>query len=596
MDMAPRPHSSLGHTQGTSPSSKTLPASTYDDPFSPSMRYSPAQLSCSNANKEPLPAPVSFVDDWHKSSLPATRASALRGSHGIECDGGGDTDCRTDSGLQPSPFSDLPSDVYDTTPAFCPVHAEATARPTSASRRMNRLTPYRSTSTTLNEELTAIDEGLSDEEGEIVSHSAAAPCRPMPHPRATSHRERSNIFASPSLGSGTTGNTMHIWATPPDRSLTRDSPITNLSHVFESALETSTPMTPVINRIVGSLPPSSESHHGAFTREPSSGRRITGFHPASQPSARVRGCNTPPARSASVDRSCAGPRGSVRVVRPCETAGKAPSRSCSPYLATISRSTSVPLPGYRPRSRSTSATPHSSSTQPRNVTPPPSDDKNIRGDQQPCEIPTDSTEIYGWRYVSPTTVTDAIEGTFSDAIDRVLILDCRYPFEYEGGHIKGAINVWTDEMVTKLLFDENPHMLIAGQRTALILHCEFSSHRAPNILKAIRAIDRKVNLHQYPLLTYPETYLLKGGYKAFFQQHPEYTTGAYQIMDDARFADECERCLSLTKRSTRRVALQTPDIVQRCEEALMQATLTAATSDSDSLLSESSEDAEMQLF
>lgn len=33
-----------------------------------------------------------------------------------------------------------------------------------------------------------------------------------------------------------------------------------------------------------------------------------------------------------------------------------------------------------------------------------------------------------------------LDGDYSDRVGRVIILDCRYPFEFEGGHIRGALN------------------------------------------------------------------------------------------------------------------------------------------------------------
>ena len=27
------------------------------------------------------------------------------------------------------------------------------------------------------------------------------------------------------------------------------------------------------------------------------------------------------------------------------------------------------------------------------------------------------------------------------------LIDCRYPYEYEGGHIKGAVSVWEEEVL-----------------------------------------------------------------------------------------------------------------------------------------------------
>lgn len=29
------------------------------------------------------------------------------------------------------------------------------------------------------------------------------------------------------------------------------------------------------------------------------------------------------------------------------------------------------------------------------------------------------------------------------------LIDCRYPYEYEGGHIKGAVSLWEEEVLYK---------------------------------------------------------------------------------------------------------------------------------------------------
>jgi rhodanese-related sulfurtransferase len=57
----------------------------------------------------------------------------------------------------------------------------------------------------------------------------------------------------------------------------------------------------------------------------------------------------------------------------------------------------------------------------------------------------------------------------------LFIVDCRFSYEYEGGHIKGAINVKTPEELEKF-FLESP---ITDRKVIIIFHCEFSSHRGP---------------------------------------------------------------------------------------------------------------------
>lgn len=66
--------------------------------------------------------------------------------------------------------------------------------------------------------------------------------------------------------------------------------------------------------------------------------------------------------------------------------------------------------------------------------------------------------------------------------------------------------------------------------------------------KFLRQRDRAVNAHRYPLLTYPEVYILDGGYSSFFQDHryrcfPQ----NYVEMAAKEHAAACERGLGRIK-------------------------------------------------
>ena len=50
----------------------------------------------------------------------------------------------------------------------------------------------------------------------------------------------------------------------------------------------------------------------------------------------------------------------------------------------------------------------------------------------------------------------------------------------------------------------------------MVFHCEFSSERGPRVYKLFRGMDRKKNI--YPELDWPEIYLLKDGYKRFWEE------------------------------------------------------------------------------
>ncbi|KAM3937286.1 M-phase inducer phosphatase 2-like [Leptodactylus fuscus] len=118
------------------------------------------------------------------------------------------------------------------------------------------------------------------------------------------------------------------------------------------------------------------------------------------------------------------------------------------------------------------------------------------------------------KYITPDMMNDVLEGKYKDHIDRCIIVDCRYPYEYEGGHIKGAVNLPLEHDVEEFLMKEPIVPSSEDKRVIVIFHCEFSSERGPRMCRFVRKQDRKSN--EYPKLHYPELYVLKGGYKEFF--------------------------------------------------------------------------------
>lgn len=125
------------------------------------------------------------------------------------------------------------------------------------------------------------------------------------------------------------------------------------------------------------------------------------------------------------------------------------------------------------------------------------------------------------KYISPEIITSVLNGKFANLIKEFVIIDCRYPYEYEGGHIKGAVNLHMEEEVEEFLL-KKPIVPTDGKRVIVVFHCEFSSERGPRMCRYVRERDRLGN--EYPKLHYPELYVLKGGYKEFFlkcQSHCE---------------------------------------------------------------------------
>ncbi|RKF78221.1 M-phase inducer phosphatase [Golovinomyces cichoracearum] len=139
--------------------------------------------------------------------------------------------------------------------------------------------------------------------------------------------------------------------------------------------------------------------------------------------------------------------------------------------------------------------------------------------------------------ISQETLLHVLDGAYLDQFDQQLIVDCRFEYEYEGGHIDGAINVNDKELLADRLFD-----IPALQKTLIIFHCEYSAHRAPIMARHIRKQDRAANIEQYPKLSYPEVYILEGGYSAFYAEHRNRCFPQnYVEMGDKDHVFTCER-------------------------------------------------------
>jgi M-phase inducer tyrosine phosphatase len=95
--------------------------------------------------------------------------------------------------------------------------------------------------------------------------------------------------------------------------------------------------------------------------------------------------------------------------------------------------------------------------------------------------------------------------------EEFVVVDNRFQFEFAGGHITGAVNVASTEDLKTLT-------ATLHSSTILIFHCEFSECRAPTLCRWLRNEDRRANAENFPLLSFPHLYVLKGGYAEFFEQ------------------------------------------------------------------------------
>ncbi|XP_047114374.1 M-phase inducer phosphatase-like isoform X1 [Schistocerca piceifrons] len=161
--------------------------------------------------------------------------------------------------------------------------------------------------------------------------------------------------------------------------------------------------------------------------------------------------------------------------------------------------------------------------------------------------------------ISPETLASLIRGQYKDSVASYTIVDCRYPYEYDGGHIQGARNLYTKDQIWKEFVDiqrpsnrssngDDQYVSSDEKRNILIFHCEFSSERGPNMTRFLRNCDRTRNKDIYPALNYPEIYLLDGGYKNFFENHSDLCEPrAYQPMRDPKFESDLRLFRSKSK-------------------------------------------------
>ncbi|XP_045063377.1 M-phase inducer phosphatase 2 [Coregonus clupeaformis] len=165
-------------------------------------------------------------------------------------------------------------------------------------------------------------------------------------------------------------------------------------------------------------------------------------------------------------------------------------------------------------------------------------DKELIGDfTKPFVLSTVQGKHQDLKYITPEMMVSALSGQLDHLVERIMVIDCRYPYEFDGGHIKGALNLHQEEQIEEYLLRSPIAPLSPDRRVLLVFHCEFSSERGPRMCRFVRERDRTMN--QYPNLHYPELYILKGGYKEFFHHFQmQCEPQGYRPMDHQDFKED----------------------------------------------------------
>ncbi|CAG8578018.1 6797_t:CDS:1, partial [Acaulospora colombiana] len=106
-------------------------------------------------------------------------------------------------------------------------------------------------------------------------------------------------------------------------------------------------------------------------------------------------------------------------------------------------------------------------------------------------LPCHSVKQDGLMRITPDTMRSLLSGVYDSQMASYRIIDCRFGFEFEGGHIAGAVNLNNNDALEKFFFEDaikNGTLPTPSQsgtpglkQTVIIFHCEFSAKRGPTL-------------------------------------------------------------------------------------------------------------------
>lgn len=166
------------------------------------------------------------------------------------------------------------------------------------------------------------------------------------------------------------------------------------------------------------------------------------------------------------------------------------------------------------------------------MTPPPTP----VGDQIDIPVlPVINPSDKQWK-ITPSVLANILTNPLSHNFDNIIIFDSRFCYEFEGGHIQGAVNIKNLRQLCRV-YDLN-----RNRNSCFIFHCELSEDRGPTLMSRFIEYDRYMNLNQYPKVSCPQRYLLVGGYRAFYEQYPELCRGGYIEMWNGDYLYKLKQC------------------------------------------------------
>ncbi|ESO86540.1 hypothetical protein LOTGIDRAFT_167063 [Lottia gigantea] len=113
---------------------------------------------------------------------------------------------------------------------------------------------------------------------------------------------------------------------------------------------------------------------------------------------------------------------------------------------------------------------------------------------------THSLPTMSGKHTDLPTIDSSTMSSLFNSSSNFTIIDCRYPYEYQGGHIQGAIKIYTEQGIQTFMESR----LHSTKNDILIFHCEFSSHKGPK-LRRIQSIlstqqEKRLRLRRHKMM------------------------------------------------------------------------------------------------
>ncbi|SCU86242.1 LAMI_0D01068g1_1 [Lachancea mirantina] len=152
------------------------------------------------------------------------------------------------------------------------------------------------------------------------------------------------------------------------------------------------------------------------------------------------------------------------------------------------------------------------------------------------------------------TLINVLDGKYSQNFEKIYIVDCRFEYEFQGGHIDNALNISSQKALEQEFIHNREDKCNKKKPPLVIFHCEFSSYRGPVMASHLRNCDRVLNYENYPKLHYPDILVLNGGYKSFFEKFSHRCfPRCYVGMDSQDHLEKCESEMERFRKDVKRV-------------------------------------------